>query len=248
MEKIRQALLVFVLLCAASTASAQVVVPAGGSLALGGGSLNLSGSSLQISGLLSLAGGSLANVANLIIGAGGTLDAGSGQITVKGDWSNSGNFLAGSSSVNFVDGVASSQILGNTGFANVSFLSATGKSYLFAAGTTQTIAGLLTIGGVAGLPIQFRSTAAGQAANINLLSGGSQSITHVGVSDVHAVGQQLAPNQTNEGGSGNATGWFAAVINNTAIPANALSPLGMLLFGLAMLAGAGLARRPGLKA
>ena len=65
---------------------------------------------------------------------------------------------------------------------------------------------------------------------------------------MHAVGQQLAPNQTNEGGSGNATGWFAAVINNTAIPANALSPLGMLLFGQAMLAGAGLARRPGLKA
>lgn len=238
MGKLARVALALVFLCAASTAAAQFSVPAGGSFALGGGSLNLAGASLQVDGLFSLAGGSVLNAANIVIGAGGTLDGGSGQITLAGNWSNAGTFIPGSGIVDFVDGTASSQISGNTGFANLSFVSTTGKNYIFGAGTTQTISGLLTITGVAGTPIQFRSSAAGQVANINLLAGGSQNIAHVGVSDVYATGQHLAPNLTNEGGSGNATGWFAAIVQGVAIPANALSPLGMLLFAFALFLGA----------
>lgn len=224
------------LLCLASTAGAQLVIPASGSLALNGGSLGLAGTGLQIGGLLSLGSGQINNAGSIGILAGGTLDAGSGLITLSGDWSNAGNFLAGSSSVNFVDGAASSLIAGNTTFANLSFISTVGKNYLFTVGTTQTISGLLTIVGSAALPIQFHSTSAGQAANINLLAGGTQNIAHVGVSDVHATGQQLAPNLTNEGGTGNALGWFAAVVVQNAVPAATLSLPGMLLFGFALLA------------
>lgn len=238
MQRLYRALLALFLLGAASTASAQLSVPSGASFALGGGSLDLAGSDLQIGGLFSLASGSVQHAANVTIGAGGTLDGGSGPISLFGNWSDSGTFLPGSGNVDFVDGGAQSQIDGNTSFANLSFVTATGKNYLFAVGTTQTIANLLTITGTAAQPIQFRSTAAGQVANINLLAGGSQNIAHVGVSDVHATGQHLASSLSNEGGSGNATGWFAAIITQTAVPAFALSPSGMLLFGFALLLAA----------
>ena len=81
---------------------------------------------------------------------------------------------------------------------------------MFQVGTTQTIAGVLQILGTTDNPIQFRSSAPGQVANINLLPGGTQSILHVGVTDVWATGQHLAPDQTNEGGGGNAVNWFGA--------------------------------------
>lgn len=235
-QGLRRALLACVLLCLASTAGAQLVIPASGSLALNGGSLNLAGTGLQIGGLLSLGSGQINNAGSVGILAGGTLDAGSGLLTLSGDWSNAGNFLAGSGSVDFVDGAAQSLLSGNTAFANLSFISAVGKNYLFAVGSTQTISGLLTIAGSAAQPIQFRSTAAGQAANIDLLAGGTQNIAHVGVSDVHATGQPLAPNLTNEGGTGNALGWFAAAVVQSAVPAATLTLPGMLLFALALLA------------
>jgi len=234
--KFRRALFALASLCIASTAPAQLTVPAGSSFTLGGGDLDLAGSGLQIGGLVSVGSGGILNALNVAIAAGGTLDGGSGQIALSGDWSNAGNFLPGSGSVNFVDGGVPSQIGGSTNFTNLSFVTAGGKNYVFAAGSTQTIANLLTIAGTAAQPIQLRSSAAGQVANINLLAGGSQSIVHVGVSDVHATGQHLAPSLSNEGGSGNATGWFAAIIALTAIPATALSPIGLLLFVLALFA------------
>jgi hypothetical protein len=70
------------------------------------------------------------------------------------------------------------------------------------------VTSVLEISGTASNPIQFRSSAAGQVAFINLLIGGTQLIQHVGVTDVWATGQWLAPFQTNEGGGGNAHRWF----------------------------------------
>lgn len=59
-----------------------------------------------------------------------------------------------------------------------------------------------------GAPIQVDVTASGSIAFLNLATGGTQNIANVGVSDVHATGQHLAPTLTNQGGSGNDTGWF----------------------------------------
>lgn len=141
MEDFGRAPSVLIFLSVASAASAQLSVPAGGTFALNGGSLDLAGAGLQVSGMLSLAGGKLLDAASILIGAGGTLDAGSGQVTLSGDWSNVGSFVAGSSRVDFVDGAASSQLSGNTSFANLSFVSTTGKNCLFAAGSTQMVGG-----------------------------------------------------------------------------------------------------------
>ncbi len=224
-----------ILLLLSVPALAQVVVPANASFALNGGNLDLAGTGLQVAGAFSLGAGNVNNAANVAIASGGSLDGGSGTITLFGDWSNTGTFTAGTGSVNFVGGsVAQSNISGNSIFYGASFVSAAGKNYVFAVGATQNISSLLTITGTAALPIQFRSSAAGQVANIDLLPGGSQNIVHVGVSDMHATGQHLAASQTNEGGTGNADGWFMSGVNGggNAVPTPTLSGIGASLLAL----------------
>ena len=104
--------------------------------------------------------------------------------------------------------IASATISGSSSFANARFVSSIGKNYVFAVGSVQTITGVLEITGTTPQPIQFRSSAPGQVASINLTGTGTQQIVHVGVTDVWATGQPLAPGQQNEGGGGNAKGWF----------------------------------------
>ncbi|QBB71288.1 hypothetical protein ELE36_13500 [Pseudolysobacter antarcticus] len=208
---------------------AQVVVPASASFSLNGGSIDLAGSNLQVAGTFDVAAGAIQNAANIGILAGGAINGGSGTITLFGDFSNVGSFTAGSSHVNFVDGaLAQSNITGNTTFANLSFVSLTGKSYVFGVGSTQSIQSQLQILGTAGFGIQIKSSTAGQVAFINLLAGGTQDINYVGVSNVHAIGIHLAPSLTNDGGTGDSFGWFAAVAPTVATPIPTLS-FGMLL-------------------
>lgn len=182
--------------------------------------------------------GHVAGLRNFQISAGGQASLGSGQIDLFGDWSNAGSIDPGSSLVRFVDGaLTSSGILGASTFASLSFVSATGKHYLFQSGQTQTVNSALTIQGTSAMPIQFDVTSPGSIANINLLPSGSQAIQYVGVSDVHATGQHLAPNQNNDGGRGNDTGWFRALLAPyTAVPGLTLWATLLLLLALGMLA------------
>jgi hypothetical protein len=228
----------------ASPVFAQVIVPSGAAFSLGGGSLDLGNTSLQVGGSFAVGSGNVQNVDSVSILAGGTLNGDSGTLTLFGDWSNAGTFAAGSSTVNFIDGVAQANISGNSTFNNASFVSANGKNYVFAVGTTQSVSGLLTILGTSTQGIQFRSSTAGQVANINLLPGGSQNIQYVGVSDVHATGQHLAASQTNDGGTGNATGWFGSAAAGNTVPTPALTWMGLLLLAL-LLAVLSAARRNG---
>ena len=223
------------LLLAAFTAPAlaQVVVPTGAAFSLGGGSIDLGNTSLQVGGSFAVGSGSVQNADSVSILTGGSLDGGSGSVTLFGDWSNTGTFSAGTGTVNFVDGgIAQSNVSGNSTFDNVGFVSATGKNYVFAVGTTQSVSGLLTILGTSTQGIQFRSSTAGQVANIDLLAGGSQNIDFVGVSDVHATGQPLAPTKTNDGGTGNATGWFGSAAAGNTVSTPTLSWTGLLLLAL----------------
>lgn len=119
-----------------------------------------------------------------------------------------------------------------------------GKNYVFSVGSTQTISGLLEITGTAPQPIQFRSSAPGQVAYINLTPAGVQQIVHVGVTDVWATGQWLAPNQQNEGGGGNANRWFGMPQPGVnPVPALSTPMQGVLAALLALAAGLGLRRR-----
>ena len=216
-------------------AQAQITVPTAASFALNGGSLDLAGTGLQVAGAFALGAGTVNNASDVAIS--GSLDGGSGTLSLFGDWSNAGTFTAGTSSVNFIDGAsAQSSVSGNATFANASFVSATGKNYIFTVGSTQSIAGVLTIQGTSAQGVQFKSSAAGQVANINLLPGGSQNIQYVGVSDVHAIGQHLAANQTNDGGTGNATGWFGSESNGdgNTVATPTLSTIGLLMLALLM--------------
>lgn len=196
----------------ASLARADLVIPANAIVNLGGGTTDLACTDLVIAGTLQLGSGQVVNARNVTIQAGGVLNGGSGIIELGGSWSNAGQFAAGTSSVRFEDlcGLSSASISGSSTFYDLRFVSGTGRTVIFAVGSTQTISSALQIAGTSGNPLQLRSSTPGQVANINLQTGGTQQIQHVGVTDVWATGQPLAPNQTNEGGAGNAQGWFGS--------------------------------------
>lgn len=194
----------------APAARADLNVPANALVSLGPGVVDLSCTDLNVGGTLQVSSGSLRNIRNVTIQPGGSLDGGSGLIEVGGNWSDSGSFTPGTATVNFRElcGGGSATISGNTTFFRASFVSNTGRNYIFAVGSTQTITSVLEIAGTTPSPIQFRSSTPGQVAFIDLLNSGTQLIQHVGVTDVWATGQWLAPFQTNEGGGGNARRWF----------------------------------------
>ncbi|MBB5208907.1 IPTL-CTERM sorting domain-containing protein [Chiayiivirga flava] len=225
-------------LAAIAPASASITVPAGATLDLRGGRIDAAGGDVVTSGTVRLGAGELLGVGDFRVLA-GTADLGSGAITLVGDWENRATVIAGSSVVEFRDGPAAIRaILGSTQFATLSLVSANGTRYRLESGSTQRVSALLEIVGE-GVPIQIDVTAAGIAA-VNLLPGGTQDIANVGVSNVHATGQPLAPTLTNQGGSGNATGWFGGggggptdppvVVQPLVVPA--LSDLGLLLMVL----------------
>lgn len=238
-----------VLLLHSVVAAADYSVPANAVISLNGGTLDLGCTDLIVAGTLQLGSGQVVNARNVTLQAGGVLDGGSGTLQLGGDWSNSGSFLPGTGTVRFLDlcAIASATISGSSTFANARFVTSIGKNYVFAVGSTQTITGLLEITGTASHPIQFRSSVPGQVAFINLAAAGVQQIVHVGVTDVWATGQFLAPGQHNEGGGGNAKRWFGSLTPPTGevIPVPALSKLmhGVIAGILALAAAAGLRRR-----
>jgi hypothetical protein len=153
-----RALLAFLLAFAPlPVAHADLVVPSGGQYTTGGAQTDLACTDVVVAGTLHVSSGSLVNVRNMTIQAGGTVDAGTGVIQVGGNWTDQGSFGAGTGTVQFRDlcSLASASIGGNTTFFNASFVSGTGKNYVFAVGTTQTIGGLLEIVGTA--PIRSSS-------------------------------------------------------------------------------------------
>ena len=219
-------------------AYADMEVPAGTFSNTGGGTFDLACSDLLVGGTLDVDSGQIINVRHVVITAGGVINGNAGLIALSGNWSNSGSFVGGTSTVSFGDNPAcatSSTLSGNTAFANVSFISTLGKTYTFTAGTTQSVSGLLTIQGTPALAIVFLSSAPGQYAFINLL--GSQQIRDVAVDWVAATGIWQAAGQSNRNPNGNAPRWFG---NGEVIPT--LDPRALALLTLLILAG-GLWRR-----
>jgi len=221
----------------AGPARADLIIPSGGVTSLANGALDLGCTDLIVGGTLHVDAAVVSNIRNVAIQPGGILDAGAGSLGVGGNWSNSGTFSAGTSVVAFGDACSTgtATISGSTSFYDVSFVTSTAKTWAFAVGSTQTIVHLLTIQGTAANPLQFISTAPGQVAFINLT--GAQNIIHVGVTDVWATGEWLAPFLTNEGGGGNANRWFGVPFIP---PIPASSPAGLLL--LVLLLSAAFAR------
>ncbi len=235
---------VFIALAAASGACfAHLEIPAGGAVDLAGGSVDLAGGDLIDQGALSLNAGQVLGTGAFRVLAGGSADLTGGLVRAVGDWENLGGINATGSSIELRDGVAgASSLLGTTSFHNLSLVSGSGKRYRLESGKTQHVGGLLEIQGL-GPPIQVDVTSPGVIALLDLAPGGSQSIANVGVSDVYATGQHLAPTQTNQGGNNNDRGWFGKLFGATAaIPT--LSLAGLVALGLITLTlGMRVARR-----
>jgi hypothetical protein len=206
-------------------AGGDLFVPAGGQVSVNGGAILLACTGISSSGTMNVGAGSLRSVGDLAIQPGGIVNGGTGSIEVNQNWTNDGTFVAGFGTVDFREacGGAPAAISGNTTFSTASFQTTIGRDYFFAAGSTQTITSLLQISGTATNPIQFRSSTPAQVAYIDLLGAGAQQIQDVGVTDVWADGQPLAPTQANQGGGGNALGWFGAAL---AAAVNAIPTLG----------------------
>ena len=110
--------------------------------------------------------GSVTGARNVVIQAGGSLNGGSGALSLAGNFSNSGSFSAGTGKVNFVDiaGCApTGTISGSNSFYDLSFVTTSpgGKTYAFAAGSTQVINNVFTVRGTAAGALQLTSSVAG---------------------------------------------------------------------------------------
>jgi hypothetical protein len=118
-------------LLSVQTHASGLLVEAGSSLVVPpGGSIELNCSPLMVEGVLDLGDGEILDASDTDIAPGGVFDAGSGLVTVGGNWSNNGSFLSGSSTVLF-PGTCSggtTSISGDTAFCNVTLGS--GQTYV----------------------------------------------------------------------------------------------------------------------
>jgi hypothetical protein len=167
--------------------AAELRVGGGTSLDLGTTFLDLGCSDLAVDGTMAAGSAGFDQARNVTIGASGVLSGESGTLIVTGDWNNAagGSFVAGTSTVSLVDGcgVSTSSILGNTTFATLKLMSATGKTYQLEAGSTQTVGVELDIAGVTGNLLDLRSTSAGSEATLD--AQGTSSVDFVAVQDIH---------------------------------------------------------------
>ena len=161
--------------------AAQFAVPSGASVTLPGGSIALACANLDVQGTMALGPAQVGPAGNVSIGAGATLDAGSSTLTVGGNWSNAGNFAGGTGTVVFADGCtgAPAVLSGTTAFRNLTFTSATGRTFVVPAGALISVSGLVSLAGTAGLPIQVVSSNPAQATTIVMGAAGSISQANV---------------------------------------------------------------------
>jgi len=216
------------LLAASSAWGAGLSVGAGSALDLGSARLGLGCADLAIAGTLRGGSSTLDAARDLQIATGGTFLAESSIVELSGDWTNSGAFLAGGSTVSFVEGCGRSswQLSGDNGFSTLT-ASATGpRSFFFLAGSTQTITEHLALSGTPGQLLQIESSSPGSEAFTNLL--GTQAIDFVSVRDNHATGATLYATLALD----NTLGWLAEL---SPAPVPALTALGALLTALGLL-------------
>ncbi|MET0751826.1 MAG: Calx-beta domain-containing protein [Pyrinomonadaceae bacterium] len=128
---------------------------------------------------------------------------GGGAIRVGGNWSNSGTFTANSGTVNLIG--AAQTISGATIFNNLAKSTATAQTLTFAAGSSTTVNGSLTLAGASGQLLSLRSGTTGTQWNLSAPT--TQAVSFVNVSDSNASGgNTIAP--TNSVNSGNNVNWL----------------------------------------
>lgn len=237
---VSKALLLIVLITPALSYAAGVEIPAGATVTLNGGSLNLDCTDLLIDGDFSLGSGTVSAAADISI-SGGTMDAGSGLVSLAGNWTNNGEFIASSSQVDIVDGCGKSTsiVSGNNVFNAFSTVSAIGKKLQIEAGSEQTFLDSLGLQGVMDKLLLIRSTSPGNQVFFNLMPMAVQDISYVDVQDNNALAGGLiapgTPGFSNSIDSGNNYNWFSLAIAIPAIAIPTLSLLAQLLLVMTLL-------------
>ncbi|MFT7183881.1 MAG: hypothetical protein ACI9QC_000206, partial [Oceanicoccus sp.] len=130
----------------------------------------------------------IVNVSTLTVANDLTLSAGTflapATINLGGNFAKgSGNFTHNSGTVTFTDAAQTSIISGSTTFNNLKTTTAS-KAITFTAGTTQTVAGLLTLTGADGSLVTLRSSASDSQWGLNV--SGTSAIDYVDVKDSDA--------------------------------------------------------------
>jgi hypothetical protein len=153
-------------LAASSAWAGSFQVGSGASVGLGTAQLDLGCADLELSGTLDADASSVVQARHVSIAPGGVLQGGSSSVSLSGDWSNQGSFVAGTSSISIVDGCGSlaSTISGQSTFFDLAASSSQGKALLLESGATQTVTGGLTLAGEPGSLLPVRGTLAGGAA------------------------------------------------------------------------------------
>lgn len=157
---------------------------------------------LSNTGQVTLAG-NVSATGNVSIGSGTTLIPSTYTLNVGGNFSNSGTFTAGTSTVNFNTVGTTSTVSGSTTFYNLS-CTTTGKNITFTAGTTQTVSNTFTLTGSSGSYITLRSSSNGSYWNINPQS--TRSVSYVDVKDSNNT-NVTALTATNTIDSGHNNNW-----------------------------------------
>ena len=193
----------------------------------GAGDFDTNNNNISATGL-SIEGGTFNNDNNsgtwdvngdVSISNGATLAATSGTFTVSGNWSNSGTFTHNSKTV-ALDGTAQ-QISGTTTFYNLTKNVAAADTLTFAAGTTTTVTGALSLQGAAGALLSLRSSG---AAQWNIKPDGTRTISYADVQySNNTSGTFIDVIDDNCTDSGNNTSW--AFINPT-VTTQAVSDIG----------------------
>ncbi|RMD51624.1 LamG domain-containing protein, partial [Candidatus Parcubacteria bacterium] len=135
----------------------------------------------------------------------GTFTAPSGTMTIGGDFTGGSGFSHNNGTVVFADNTQISNISGNTTFYNLTATTA-GKELDFAAGSTQTVNGTLTLTGSSGNLLTLRSSSAGSTWTIN--ANAISNFDYLDVKD-SVAGGNAAPFDpgANSIDSGNNSGW-----------------------------------------
>lgn len=132
---------------------------------------------------------------DVTINANGEIDAGNGKIILTGNWTNSGRFIQGTSTVTFSDSAVISTISGGTTFF-VLVCTTAGKQLKFTAGSTQVIENTLKLTGTSTDKIKLRSTS--DASKWFLRLNKYQEVDYVDIKDCDVLTMNLlCKNSTN---------------------------------------------------
>jgi sugar lactone lactonase YvrE len=142
------------------------------------------------------------------LGVSGILIAPSGTLTDTGDWSNAGGVFNANGGTVVLAGV-NQHLTGSTTFHNLTKTAAAADTLTFAARSTQTITGQLTLQGPPGSFLLLRSSAPGTQWNLNLQ--GTVALANLDVQDsANTSGTPLAPAGARD--SGDNTGWVFPIV------------------------------------